>query len=1141
MLKCIAIVLLACCLQGTAKAFAQVITLTEHHAPLKRVFEKIEQQSGYTFIYRDEWLKEATPVTIQANNVSLEAALALCFKDQPFIFEMVGKTIVVKQRDKSSVAHQASVLFPVKGRIVDETGNPLAAATVTIKGTNQFTVTNDNGQFEWKNIDRNATLVISSVGYTAQQVLVNGRSQMEIRMQPLDSRLTEVVVTALGIKREEKSLGYAVTKVEGDEIAKTAPNNWLNALSGKVPGLTLTKAGAGPGGSVRLTLRGQNSLDLDKGEPLLVIDGVPATSGIVSSGGASYGTTGNTEPPIDYGNAISEINPEDIESVSVLRGPSAAALYGSRAGAGVIIITTKSGVKKDKGIGVSVNSNLTFDKVLRYPDFQYEYGDGALGKEAYFSFGTSPDGASTHSGNSYGPKFNGQMYYQYNPATQTTDTGRKPWVAAPDYVKGAFRTGKTYTNSISLTGGTERNSIRLSYTNLRNEYLVENTGYNRNSIALASTNVVNSKIKINTKLNYYNKTSDNLPLAGYSTNTFMYALMLGIQPNVPFSWNRNYWATGKEGVQQNNRLSTNLDNPYFILYEQLNTMNNHRLLGNITTTYDINKKMSFQVRGGIDQDKSFRTFRRPVSTERFVNGNYREQTVSVIERNIDFLYKYDEVLTKNLKFSFSAGGNNMNQESENNTANAEQLSYPALYTLANSKDRPLINNSRYKKAVNSLYGLLQLNFKDGLYLDLTGRNDWSSTLPKGNNSYFYSSASASAVLTDLFNLSAVPGLSFLKLRASLSQVGNDTDPYQTKLYYTNSTFGGSYSLPTTLPSMNLKPEIITNHELGLDIRFLKNRIGLDITYYSADSKNQILEVPNDPATGYNFRMFNAGLINNSGWEVALRATPVKTRSFSWKTTLNWSANRNTIKELAPGVETIVLSTGPGPRAFVQAKVGGRIGDLYGYGFERSPDGQIVYDKKDGAPVVDVNAVKYMGSTAADWKAGIQNSFTYRSWTFDFLFEGQKGGQVYSLTHSILAGAGRLKETLPGRYEGIVGEGVQLAEDGKYITNTKVAAAGDYYQKKFVRDNMETNLFDVSYIKLREATLAYSLPAKLVKKIKFIQGASLGIYGRDLLLFTSFPGYDPEIATMNGNRIEPGFETGQFLSSRSYGANFKVSF
>jgi outer membrane receptor protein involved in Fe transport len=338
--------------------------------------------------------------------------------------------------------------------------------------------------------------------------------------------------------------------------------------------------------------------------------------------------------------------------------------------------------------------------------------------------------------------------------------------------------------------------------------------------------------------------------------------------------------------------------------------------------------------------------------------------------------------------------------------------------------------------------------------------------------------------------------------------------------------------------MNLKPEIITNHELGLDIRFLKNRIGLDVTYYNSDSKNQILEVPNDPATGYNNRMFNAGLINNTGWEVALRTTPVKSKTFSWKLNLNWATNRNTIKELAPGVETIVLTTGP--RGYVQAKVGGRIGDIYGTGYQRAPDGQIVYDAS-GYPIVDLNTIKYLGSTAADWKAGVQNSFTYKSWSFDFLFEGQKGGQVFSLTHSILGTVGRLKETLPGRYDGLVGDGVQLTADGKYVTNTKVADAGNFYVKKYGRDNVEANLFDVSYIKLREATLAYNLPVKLMKKIKVIQSASLGVYGRDLLLFTSFPGYDPEIATMNGNRIEPGFETGQFPSTRSYGINFKVSF
>ncbi|RYD89620.1 MAG: TonB-dependent receptor, partial [Sphingobacteriales bacterium] len=458
-------------------------------------------------------------------------------------------------------------------------------------------------------------------------------------------------------------------------------------------------------------------------------------------------------------------------------------------------------------------------------------------------------------------------------------------------------------------------------------------------------------------------------------------------------------------------------------YENLNTLDYDRIFGNLTASYALNKKMSLQLRGGTDQSTSFRTFRRPYSSIRFNMGRYQEQTVSSKEQNFDFLYKYDEKLSQNLALTFSVGGSTTYQESKNNNITAERLSYPGIYTLANAKDRPLVVTERIKKQVNSLYGLSQFSYKTYLFLDVTGRNDWSSALPQANNSYFYYSVAGSAVLTEMFNLSAIKPLSFFKLRASVAQVGNDTSPYRTNLYYSNSGFGGSYNNPTTLPGGdNLKPEIITNREFGTDIRLFNSRINLDLTYYNSDSKNQILEVPNDPSTGYQYRIFNAGLINNSGWEVALGGSPLSKGSrLKWKTTITWSTNRSEIRELSPGVESIIMATGP--RGYIEARVGGAIGDIYGSGFLRSPDGQIVHDA-GGLPIVDTENIKYIGSAVPDWKAGIQNQFTYKNWSFSFLFDGQKGGDIYSFSHSVLAGNGKLKSTLPGRYEGVIGEGVQ---------------------------------------------------------------------------------------------------------------------
>src|SRR5690606_20917401 len=392
-------------------------------------------------------------------------------------------------------------------------------------------------------------------------------------------------------------------------------------------------------------------------------------------------------------------------------------------------------------------------------------------------------------------------------------------------------------------------------------------------------------------------------------------------------------------------------------------------------------------------------------------GRYQEQNIKSLERNFDFLFKYDEKIGTLFNLHMTAGGSNMLQESHNNVITAERLSYPRLYTIANSKDRPLSNINRYKKVVNSLYGTIGTSYRNVAFIDLSGRNDWSSALPIGNNSYFYGSVSTSLIVTDLFYNVDWKHLDYLKLRGAISAVGNDTNPYQTQFYYSNTAFGGSYDSPGTLPGLDLKPEKIINKEVGAEARLFSNKLEIGLTYYNTDSKNQILQVPNDPATVYQYRVFNAGLINNSVFEVSLGSKIVDNKLFSWKSTLNWSKNISKVVELAPGVESVILATGP--RGFVEARVGGHVGDIYGNGYLRNDDGEIVFDT-NGLPMLDTDNMIYVGNSAPKWKGGFQNQFTYKWLTFNVLFDGQYGGSVYSYTHSILAGSGKLKSTLPGR-------------------------------------------------------------------------------------------------------------------------------
>jgi len=1031
-------------------------------------------------------------------------------------------------------------LVTFKGTVKDTDGKPVVGATITIVELNSRTMTNENGNFSIRSVPSgNYTINIVHIAYENrkfEQYTIDEKSSenFTIVLEEATERIEDVVVTALGVKREERSLGYATTTIDGKEISETNPSNWLNALSGKVPGLNITQGNAGPGGSVRITLRGQNSLDLDKGEPLLVIDGIPVTSGIIGNNGQSYGASANQDSPIDYGNGASEINPEDIESVTVLHGPSAAALYGSRAGSGAILITTKSKSEKKDRLAVSFTSALTFDQVLKYPDFQLEYGDGGVGKDKYYSFANSEDGPATHSGGTWGPKFDNQEYFQYDPNTQTMGPVRTTWIPYENYIKEAFRTGTTFNNTLSLSGGNANNVVRFSYNDRRSKYILDNTGNFMNRLSFSSSSKLN-KFGFNTRLNYYYKGSDNLPLSGYNANTFMYSIMYA-HPNIPYHWHANYWKPGQEDIAQNNRLLTTVDNPYFMLFEQINTLSNSRLFGNINATYDFTEKFNLQVRGGIDQSESFRTSRKPFSSMRFAEGRYQEQNIKSLERNFDFLFKYDETIGALFNLNMTAGGSNMLQESHNNVITAERLSYPGLYTIANSKDRPLTNINRYKKVVNSLYGTVGASYRNVAFIDLSGRNDWSSALPIANNSYFYGSVSTSLIITDLFYNVDWKHLNYLKLRGAISAVGNDTNPYQTQFYYSNTAFGGSYASPGTLPGLDLKPEKIINKEVGAEARLFSNKLEIGLTYYNTDSKNQILQVPNDPATGYQYRVFNAGLINNSGFEVSLGSKLIDTKLLRWKSTLNWSKNRSKVVELAPGVESVILATGP--RGFVEARVGGHVGDIYGNGYLRNDDGEIVFDT-NGLPMLDTDNMIYVGNSAPKWKGGFQNQFTYKWLTLNVLFDGQYGGSVYSYTHSILAGSGKLKSTLPGRETGLIGKGVQKNDDGSYRQNDIIANAAEFYVAMYGRDNVEENTFDVSYLKLREASIMMTLPVEKLFKSNYIKRLNVGVYGRDLLLFTKFPLWDPEIGTMNRNRIEPGFETAQFPSTRSFG--FNVSF
>ncbi len=1038
----------------------------------------------------------------------------------------------------------SAALIVVSGTVKDaETNATVAGVTISQDGKRALASTKEDGTFK-VTVAKGAVLVFTAVSYIEQRVKATGNeTDREILLSHESKELEGVVVTALGITRKQKALGYAVQNINNAELTDAKSNNWSSALSGKVAGLSLLSPGSGPFNSTRISLRGDVSLNPDGNNALIVIDGIPKNSGMTSAGVSNaYGAGSGNDIPIDFGNGIADLNPDDIESITVLKGPGATALYGSRAANGALIITTKSGARKDKGIGITFNSNTSVNTVLRWPDYQYEYGQGtgkALNSngEKYYSYGATADGASTSGTSSaYGPKFNGQNYFQYDPSRQGAGLTRSLWQPYTNNISDFWRTGYTLSNNLSIEGGNDKGSARASITHTKNEWIMPNTGFERINAAFSTNYKVSDRLKITAKVNYTNKQSDNVPGTGYNNQSIAY-FMIFQNPNVDLNWYRDRWKFGLEQVDQVHPFSSFIDNPFLIAYEMTNSVNNNNMIGNFAATFQVSKKLDVMIRSGIDMTGEQRQQRRPFSTANFLRGYFKQQNITDYEVNSDVLLTYRDKIAGVIDITASAGGNLMSHKYNRIDAYVDGLVIPAVYKLSNGSGTPIVTATDRNEKVNSLYGLASFSYQGKYFLDITGRNDWASTLPVANNSFFYPSVNTSFILSDIFKLPAF--VSFAKARVSFAQVGNDTDPYKTRKYYGTSEFASSGSVPTTLPNANLKPEISTSTEAGLELRFLQSRLNIDLTVYNNITRNQILEVPLDPTTGYTKAVLNAGAVRNRGVEVVITAQPVKLRNFKWSTTVTWSKNQNRVLELAEGMGG-KMDLAYGGNATIQAKVGGTTGDLYGFGFVRSPEGAVVYTA-DGLPARPSD-IQYIGNAYADWKAGWRNEFSYKSFRFSFLFDGQYGGIIYSQTHHKMTEQGKLKHTLRGREENyIIGDGVVFdAGSNKYVPNTKKVLPVDYYVEYYRRANVEANSFDASYLKLREARFEYSIPAKVLGK-GFVKAASFAIYGRDLLMITSFPIFDPETAALNGSTLMPGVEMGQMPSTRTMGVNLTFKF
>ncbi len=1149
LLRILAVCLLSCLMQtagfaypiDTQKLEETKVSLNSSSLTLTKTFRLIEKQSPFSFSYGDE-INLTQEIHYTARHTDLLGLLQEISGQSNLKFKQINTTIAVSAKHSLTGVQEMVAPAIVTGVVMDgETGETLPGVNVIIKDKNQGTTTDIDGRFSIA-VQEGEILVFSYVGYKRQEVEVQTQTDLTINLEMDSDILGEVVVTALGIKREEKALGYATQKVNSEELLDARSNNWSDALRGKVAGLNVLSSGSGPMNSSQISLRGDNSLNPNGNFALIVVDGVPLNSGLTSSGvGNAYGAGSGNDVPIDFGNGIADLNPDDIENITVLKGASATALYGSRAANGALVITTKTGTSKTKGIGVTINTNISFNDILRWPDYQYEYGQGTgrafdENGNLYYSYGASEDGANTGGTSSaFGPKFEGQYYYQYDPSLEGQSAERQLWRPYRNNIKGFWRTGFNIVNNVSLEGNHQGGSARASFTHTKNEWIMPNTGFERYVAALSVSQQISEKLKLNGKVNYTNKRSDNLPATGYNNQSIAY-FMIFQNPNVDLDWYRPIWKQGLENVEQVHPFSSFIDNPYLIAYEMTNAVNNNAVFGNLSATYAFSEHFDLMLRSGLAMSQEERAQQRPYSTANFQRGYYKQQDITNYELNSDFLFTYKGNLGSKLSISSSVGANQMKRNYRMVSAVVDGLVIPGIFKLSNGINNPIVSTADNNRVINSIYGLVSLSFDEKVYVDITGRNDWSSTLPAQNNSFFYPSVSTSIILSDVLNLPEP--ISFAKLRVSGAQVGNDTEPYRTSKYYGQSEFPGSASVPTTLYNVDFKPEITSSFETGMEMIFFQRRLGFDVNYYITETKNQILEVPVDITSGFSRAVLNAGTVRNTGVELVLNGSPVKARGFQWNTFLTWARNQNKVLSLPDEVDGSQV-IGTGGNASLIAKVGGTTGDIYGFGFVRSPQGEIVYGA-NGLPVRPQD-IQYIGNAFAKWKGGLRNEFIYRNIRMSILFDGQYGGTVYSQTHHKMMEQGKLTSSLRGREEGfIIGDGVVDNGDGTYTANTTPVDLATYYGDYYRRANVESNSFDASFLKLREFRLEYSLPAKLLQR-STIRQASVAFYGRDLAMWSKFPVFDPETAALNGGTLLPGVEMGQLPTPRTFGVNLTLQF
>lgn len=1039
-------------------------------------------------------------------------------------------------------------------------GEPVVGAAVVIQNSKVGGVTDVDGQLTISRLPVAAKkLTISYIGMKSQTVTIKG-DVVNVVLQPNATDLNEVVVTAMGVTRQKKALGYATQEISSDQLTTGKDNNILNSLSGKLAGVRITNT-QGDVGSSRIVIRGETSI-AGENQPLFIVDGIPVDNSQLNSRGVGR----------DFKNAIADLNPEDIQSMSVLKGPNAAALYGARAAHGAIIITTKNG-KGQKGLGVTGHVSTQVSFAANLPEFQNLYGQGAGGRFSY----VDGKGAGVNDGvdESWGPRLDaGLLIPQFDsPVDANGNRTATPWVSNPNNVNDFFRTGFTSNYGVAIAKADDKYQFRISYNNEHQKSIVPGASTNKTNFTLNTDYKLAKWVSVGATANYILYSAPSLPGSAMasgsnarSNSTMLQFLWFGRQVNT---------ASLKEDYSRNWN-SSYYSNPYWNAYYNTQSQDRHRLIGDFHLAFHLLDGLDLRLRTSTDWYNDKRKSKVKWGTSGTPYGNYSEENYTVQENNTEAVLTYQKQISQDWNVDALVGFNVRNKKYEYNYQAAPRLAVPDLYTLTNSRDQLTSSNDFYRLRQYGVYASATVNYKNWAYLSLTGRNDWSSTLPVGNNSYFYPSVTASVLLNEALGFTSRQ-VNYLKLRGGWSQVGADADPYQlANVYDIQTAFNGNPMLTasTTGKNPNLKPEQTNSTEIGLEGSFFDNRLHLDFSYYQTDSKNQILSLATSAASRYTSQVRNAGHIRNRGYEVQLGIVPIRKAGFEWRADINYSSNRSKVIKLDDeGLITSYQLYSSGIQ--ILAQVGESYGTLFGSSYTRDDKGNVVVDA-NGLPKISSTS-KVLGHFQPDWQGGITNTFRYKRFTFSFLVDASFGGKIFSNTNKTGIYTGVLASTLPGRdaehgglwyyknggvneqiaapqyttsadglyYANINGEQTRVYQDGIIVNgvtesgekNNTVVSAENYYHRLY--SIAEANVFSASYVKLREVSFTYQLPVSLARKLS-LQDISVALTARNLwIIHKDAPNIDPEVAITSGNA--QGVEAYSLPTTRQIGLNLTVKF